>query len=344
MTNFNDLSTTLADAVQTVSTSIVTVRGGRPISGTVIGAGLVLTVAHVLHADDVTVVTPDGQELPATVAGRDPATDLALLKVPGLDAPALAAGGDVRVGELLLAVGRPEHGVQATLGFMEHASGGRGRERGWVPSGAAPFPGVSGGALVDARGGLVGVLNAGVSRGTLLAVPAERALKVAGLLDSTGRVPRGFLGLSTQPVHFPGEPTADGTPDPDTSADSRQDGRGSGPRGDRPHREGSREHGGPRGRGGWGGPGWGGPSWGGRGRGGGRGGRLGLTVVQVEADSPAAHAGVRVGDILLALDGDVIRHPRELLDRIRDRAGETVTLRVLRGGEEQDVGVPVGER
>ncbi|GHF28866.1 S1-C subfamily serine protease [Deinococcus metalli] len=333
MTNFNDLSNTIADAVETVSKSLVTVRGGPPISGSVIGAGLVLTVAHVLHADEVTVVTADGQELPATVAGRDPATDLALLKVPGLDVPALSAGGDVRVGELLLAVGRPEHGVHATLGMMERGAPGRG----WLPSGAAPFRGVSGGALVDARGGLVGVLNAGVSRGTLLAVPAARALKVATLLDTTGRVPRGYLGLSTQPVRFPGQDAP--------AADARRDDAERGGREDRPHRP----HGGPHGRGGWGerrpdGRGWGGPRWDGRGPGWGRGGRLGLTVVQVEADSPAGTAGVRVGDILMALDGGAIRHPRELLDRVRDRAGEAVTLRVLRGGDEQDVSVTVGER
>lgn len=75
-----------------------------------------------------------------------------------------------------------------------------------------------------------------------------------------------------------------------------------------------------------------------------RGGRFGLTVVQVEDGSPAAGAGLKIGDILLALDGEGIRHPRELLGRVRDRAGESLTLRVLRGGEEQDVTLTVGER
>lgn len=306
MTNFSDLSTALADAVQAASGSIVSVRSARPISGTVVGDGLILTVAHVLHADEVGVSTPDGRELRATVAGRDPSSDLALLKVEGLKLPALPASGGARIGELLLAVGRPEHGVRATLGFMERGPTDRGPGRGWMPSGAAPFRGVSGGALLDARGGLVGILNAGVMRGDLVAVPTERAMKVAGLLAETGRVPRGYLGLSTQPVHFPdAEQAQAGTVEP------RETRRG------------------------WGG-GWGG-------RRGGRG-RLGLTVVLVEDGSPAARAGVRVGDVLLALDGDPVRHPRELLDRIRDRAGEALTLRVLRGGEELDVPVTVGER
>ncbi|WP_245872876.1 S1C family serine protease, partial [Deinococcus planocerae] len=201
MTNFAELSSQMADAVQQTAASVVTVHGARPVSGTVVASEGVLTVAHVLHADELSVRTPDGGELTATVVGRDPGSNLALLKVPGLSVPPLAPSPGVRVGELLLGVGRPPHGVQATLGLMERSA----LTRGWLTTGAAPFPGVSGGALVDARGGLVGLLNAGEVRGTLLAVPAERALRVADLLATTGRVPRGYLGVATQPVHLPGE-------------------------------------------------------------------------------------------------------------------------------------------
>lgn len=297
MTNFSELSEQMANAVEAAAASVLTVHGARPVSGTVVGPDRVLTAAHVLPADEVTLRTPDGREVTGTVAGRDPSSDLALLRVAGLGLPALAAGGGVRVGELLLAVGRPPHGIQATLGLLERAA----PERGWLPSGAAPFRGVSGGALVDARGGLVGVLNAGIRRGTLLAVPAARALHVADLLASTGRVPRGFLGVATQPVHFP-----------EMGEEAQQD---------RPGR---------RGR------------WGGRmGTG---AGRVGLTAVQIEDGSPAQQAGLRVGDVLLAFDGENIRHPRELLDRVRERAGQGIVLRVLRGGEESDVAVTLGER
>ncbi len=323
----------MADTVEAVSTSIVSVRAGRPISGTVIGDGLILTVAHVLHGDEVTVVTPDGRELGATVAGHDPSSDLALLKVDGLNLSALSASSGVRVGELLLAVGRPQHGVQATLGMMQRQMTANAAEddtpergphsRGWLPSGAAPFRGVSGGALVDARGGLVGVLNAGVSRGELLAVPAERALKVADLLGTAGRVPRGYLGIATQPVMFP---QAEGT-----EAESESEARSRGPRGGR-GREG---WGGGRGRGGWGPGGQG--RWG-------QGGKVGLTIVSVEAGSPAAQAGLLVGDVLLSLDGQAVRRPPELLWRVRERAGQSVSARILRGGQEQDVTLVVGER
>lgn len=315
MTNFSDFSSSLADLVDRTSPSIVSVLAPRPISGSVVGEGLILTVAHVLHADEVQVVTPDGRTLAAQVGGHDPGSDLALLKVEELNLPALSASTGPRTGELLLAVGRPVQGVQAALGLANPP------QRGWLSSGAAPFRGVSGGALIDSRGGLVGVLNAGMSRGTLLAVPAERALKVADSLARTGRVPRGYLGLAMQPVRFPEA----GTPGAPAGASDQADWEEGETRN---RREGQR----------------------GRGRAdhGRRGrcarGRLGLTIVQVEPESPAAQAGLRVGDILLALDGEPVRHPEDLLQTVRDRVGAQLHLRILRGGEEQDLILTVGER
>ncbi|WP_189062969.1 S1C family serine protease [Deinococcus seoulensis] len=360
MTNFSELSRAMADVVEAASESVVQVRAARPVSGTVIGEGLILTAAHVLPTDEVTVVTAGGVRWGAVVAGRDPATDLALLRVPGLGVPALAPGEEARVGELLLAVGRPPHGVQAALGLYGLGAPARGPGHGWLPSGAAPFPASSGGALVGADGTLVGVLNAGVRRGELLAVPAGRALRVAALLDAQGRVPRGYLGLSAQPVHFPDTQPMSGAAESGVAGNEAAGNEAArGPRGpwergpwgrgpwERGHRggpgregghEGGRGRGGPRGpRGPWGPGGWQPGGWT-------QGGRMGLTVVQVDADGPAAQAGVLVGDVLLALDGAPVRHPRELLERVRDQAGQTVTLRVLRGGQEQELPVPVGER
>jgi S1-C subfamily serine protease len=67
--------------------------------------------------------------------------------------------------------------------------------------------------------------------------------------------------------------------------------------------------------------------------------------VAVAADSPAARAGILVGDLILALDGQPIESPEELLDVLSgDRVGRNVSLRVLRGGAPQDVSVTVGER
>lgn len=71
----------------------------------------------------------------------------------------------------------------------------------------------------------------------------------------------------------------------------------------------------------------------------------GLLVVAVTGQSPAAAAGVLVGDIVLDFDGHATASPEELLDLLLgDRVGRTVTMRVLRGGSPVDVPIVVGER
>jgi S1-C subfamily serine protease len=70
-----------------------------------------------------------------------------------------------------------------------------------------------------------------------------------------------------------------------------------------------------------------------------------LLVVGVAADSPAARAGILVGDVILACDGQSIESPEELLDVLTaDRVGRDVALRLLRGGAPRDLSVTVGER
>ena len=198
-TLFSDLSEALSASVSQSAESVVTVLSGRAISGVVTAENEILTVAHVLPGDEVHIRTPDGRELTAQVVGRQHASDLALLRVADLNMPPVVASQGAQIGELLSVVARPERGVQAALGFLGAAL----PERGFMATGAAPFRGVSGGGVFDARGGLIGLANAGLSRGELLAVPAERALRVAGLLSRDGRVPQGYLGIGTQPVHFP---------------------------------------------------------------------------------------------------------------------------------------------
>jgi S1-C subfamily serine protease len=71
----------------------------------------------------------------------------------------------------------------------------------------------------------------------------------------------------------------------------------------------------------------------------------GLLVVGVTSGSPAASAGLIVGDIVLDFDGRTVDSPEDLLDLLRgDRVGRPVPLRVLRGGQARDVDVTVGER
>ena len=324
-TDFSRLSTSLADTAERAAGGVVGVSGPRRISGTVIGAEQILTIAHALHADEVKVHTNDGRELSASVLGRDPQSDLALLSVPGLNGSVPASAATPRVGELLLALGRPGSvqagGVQASLGM----AGLPAPASGWLATGAAPFRGVSGGPLLNAHGQLLGILNAGAVRGQLLAIPVAEAMRVAGVLADKGHMPQGYLGVGTQPLHLPAQGAADGR-GPEAEAQSGPRGRGGWNRGDWNR--------GGEGRGGWNRGGWGR----------GNGGRLGLTVVRVEDGSPAAAAGLTLGDILLKLNGEALHHPGALHQDVRRRAGETVTLSVLRGGQEQTVSVTLGER
>ena len=226
------LSEGLADAVEEINPSVVRVRGGRrwPASGLVFAEGLVLTASHAVeHEEDLTVDTHDGTSLAASFVGRDTSNDLAVLKVEGLEATtATPAGGEARVGSLALAVGRPSReGVRVAMGIISAAGstrqmnrGGRGGRWGrpgggkpghgaggamperYVQADAAPYPGLGGGALVDATGKVLGVVTAGLG-GTTLAVPADLAWSVANVIAEKGSVKRGYLGVYSQPVRLP---------------------------------------------------------------------------------------------------------------------------------------------
>lgn len=207
------LSAQMADAVERAAAGLVQVRGRprQPASGLVFAHELVLTADHVLEREeDLSVETPAGQVLPAQLAGRDPASDLALLRVAGLGlGPAAFAETNARVGQIVLAVGRPASGgPMASLGVVS-AVGGPLRSRGgvmleqFIQTDATPYPGFSGGPLIDGQGAALGVLTTGLIGGVALAVPAALARRVAQTLASQGYVKRGFLGISSQPVQLP---------------------------------------------------------------------------------------------------------------------------------------------
>jgi S1-C subfamily serine protease len=209
----NALSNAMADAVERVGLSVVQVSGRRrrPASGIVYASGKVLTASHVVEREeDLSVVAHDGQSLEARFAGRDPSTDLAVLEASGLDVPvAETAAGEARVGQISLAVARPSReGVRASFGIVSVVGGrlrtGRGTmlER-YIQTDATPYPGFSGGPLIDAGGTVVGVTTLGLSRGVVLAVPSEVAWRVAGTLSEHGSLKRGYLGILSQPVRLP---------------------------------------------------------------------------------------------------------------------------------------------
>ncbi len=201
----------MADAVATAAASLVTVNGRerQSATGIVIAPEQVLTADHVLERDDaLTVINSDGHSLPATLIGRDPGSDLALLKVAGLSARAIADAPAARVGQLVLAVGRPgDEGVMASHGVVSAIGGpvrmGRSHIERYIRTDATPYPGFSGGALIDANGAALGLLTTGLARGVALVLPMDLARKVAGTLASQGHVKRGFLGMVSQQVKLP---------------------------------------------------------------------------------------------------------------------------------------------
>jgi S1-C subfamily serine protease len=206
------VSDQLADAVERVGRAIVQINGRprRPSSGVVYAPTLVLVAEHALEReDDLTVETPTGSPLAAELVGRDLASDLAVLRVPGLNVePAQPAATPARVGQFVLAVGRPgDRELMASIGVVS-AIGGPARTRGgmleqYIRTDATPYPGFSGGALIDVRGTVLGILTTGLTGGAALAVPAALAWRLAEPLARQGYVPRGWLGIGTQPVRIP---------------------------------------------------------------------------------------------------------------------------------------------
>ena len=122
------LSNDLAAAVDTVGRSVVAIHARRriPASGVVWQPGVVVAAHHTLQRDeDITVTLPGGGTAAATLAGRDPSTDLAVLRLAdGADAPAASPAADPpRVGQLVLALGRPGTSITASLGIVSAVGG-----------------------------------------------------------------------------------------------------------------------------------------------------------------------------------------------------------------------------
>jgi S1-C subfamily serine protease len=208
------LSDGMADAVENVAASVVRVNGRRRRSGSgvVFAQNKVLTASHVLEREeDLSVESADGRTLTARFAGRDHSTDLAVLDVEGLDVePATRAEGEARVGQISLAVGSHSRGEgpRATLGVVSAVGGPVRTRRGprlerYIQTDATPYPGFSGGPLIDVRGNVLGILVSGWGRGAAFAIPADLALRSAGTLSERGSVKRGYLGILSQPVRLP---------------------------------------------------------------------------------------------------------------------------------------------
>ena len=259
--------------------------------------GLIVTNEHVVDgADHIKVTLSDRRAFQATVVGTDKKTDLAVLKIEGDHLPWVPFGdsSDLKPGELVLAVGNPFGLNQTvTMGIVSavgRANVGIADYEDFIQTDAAINPGNSGGALVNAKGELVGINTAIFSRsggymGIGFAVPANMVHRVMDSLIKTGKVTRGWLGVSIQEV----------TPDL-----AKQFGLGD---------------------------------------------AKGALVSEVLADSPAASAGLKSGDVIVGFDSKPVENPTVLRNVVAETAvGKTVKVEVLRDKKRRSLNVKIVEQ
>jgi S1-C subfamily serine protease len=290
-----ELSEALAKNVESAGPSLVRIEGRRrlPASGIVWSEdGVIVTANHVVKRDENIVVgLADGQAAKASLVGRDPGVDLAVLRVQstGMAAAEWLAEG-MQVGHLVLALGRPGRTVQATLGIISalgdsYRTATGGQVDRYLQTDVVMYPGFSGGPLVNANGQFLGLNTSALLRGVSLTVPATTVERTVESLLAHGRVLRGYLGVSTQPVRLPES----------SSTELDQE--------------------------------------------------TGLLVVNVEPGSPADQGGLMLGDTIVRLDEEAIRHHDDLLAQLTaDRVGQKTPITVVRGGEVRTLTVTIGER
>ncbi len=256
-------------------------------SGVIIRAdGAILTNNHVVEgATRIRVRLNDGRVFAGRVLGVDPASDLAVVKIDAQNLPAarMADSDAARVGEWVLAMGAP-FGLDATVTHGVLSARNRGdfginQVEDYLQTDASINPGNSGGPLVNLRGEVLGINTMIVQRGSGVgfAVPSRIAQFVARQVLATGRVTRGWIGITAQDI----------TPDLERAF--------------------------------------------------GRAGS-GALVCRLAPEGPAARAGVRLGDVIVGVDGRPVRGRHEVQRETAVRAvGERMTLTVLRGSTRTDL-------
>jgi S1-C subfamily serine protease len=282
--SLTDLSAQLSSAAERASRYIVAIRARRriPSSGIIWRDGLIVSASHTVRRDGrVPVTLPSGDSVEATVVARDPETDLVILRADGLPAAApRAQSTESAVGSLVLAIGRPGRATTASFGIVSATIDGwrspQGRRvDGLLRLDLSVYDGFSGGALVAASAGVIGLDNSALAGGGAAALPASVIDSIVDDLLSRGHVSRPYLGVAAHPV----------------TLSSSTVGRLGLDRAD------------------------------------------GLVVLSVADDTPAARAGILVGDVLLDIKGISLARPADLLDALLAmKAGEAAPIRLVRGG------------
>jgi serine protease Do len=227
MTILDEIGSSIRQLAQGAGASVVGIgqRWGAG-SGIVLDKGQVLTNAHNVRGDQVTVTFADGRTAEGSVAGHDIDSDLAVISADTGEAPSLpwASSASVEIGAPVFALANPGgRGLRVTFGFVSGIErtfrGPRGRRiTGSLEHTAALLPGSSGGPVVDAEGQLLGINTSRLGEGFYLAIPADETLRERAHALARGETttsPR--LGVALTPGHVArrlrravGLPEADG--------------------------------------------------------------------------------------------------------------------------------------
>lgn len=283
--NLSAFSDAVADVAATAAPAMASLatHHHRTASAFHWGDGYFVTAEEVVEAgEEIELTLASGETVKAELVGRDPSTGVALLKPAAASSvPPLAKADAVRPGNLAVTVGNREGAALAVFGTVgEVGPAWRSMRGGTIDrrinlavNAGGRF---EGGPVLDAKGGLIGMLLFGPRRRALV-MPYETIERAVSTLREKGHVARGYLGAGLHPIR--------------------------------------------------------------------NGDAHGAMVMSLDDSGPAKAAGLYVGDIVVSWNGEAVHGPRDLIRKLGpDSAGASVTLGVVRGGEQRDVTVTIGEK
>ena len=280
-------------------------------SGVIISKdGYIVTNNHVIDgADEIIVKLNDNREFKGRMIGTDPNSDLALVKIEGDDFPTIPVGDSdaLKVGEWVLAVGNPFNLTSTVTAGIVSAKArtlgvyGIGGVESFIQTDAAINQGNSGGALVNAKGELVGI-NAvlssptGAYAGYGFAIPTSVMTKVVSDLKQYGTVQRALLGIKGTSLAGDGDMMSDQPIDKSgaTLSDKRKE----------------------------------------------FGVVDGVWVREIVDGGSAAGSDIKVDDVIIGIDGKKVQNFADLQEAIaQHRRGDKVTVKVMRDKKEKNINI-----